>query len=298
MDDFWHSTWKWDGWKTIFFPFESFFLYSSLLGSVFLPAGKWLEILSFWNFLPKEHDPSDQVDCTIFFQMGSKHQNHSFPKYRWILQPPNMWLEVEVWQMPSIWGCNICSIVSLDMKDLLYDMIHTQDAAIPALLRTETLDFSSLFKQKEKSQWTCKSPSTCLCDILVKQKKKQAESIPDFNYVYIIIHLAIWGGNQKSIEIPMVIFFPGGFFPWMISHAFVVGLTHWRLHRQGQRCRAWSVGLGVWVEIQTASGSLGDMKTSKKMGYIHKSIWHIWWHMMTLGCEHRDSWKIFGRESL
>ena len=52
----------------------------------------------FSDFLPKENDPSVQVDYTIFFQMGSKHQNHSFPKYRWILQPPKMWLEVEVWQ--------------------------------------------------------------------------------------------------------------------------------------------------------------------------------------------------------
>ena len=101
----WHSTWKWMVGRCFFFPFGSFFWYSSFLGArwvlgsvCFFTHRKMIGGFVFSDFLPKENDPSVQVDYTIFFQMGSKHQNHSFPKYRWILQPPKMWLEVEVWQ--------------------------------------------------------------------------------------------------------------------------------------------------------------------------------------------------------
>ena len=108
---------------------------------------------------------------------------------------------------------------------------------------------------------------------IVKQKKEQAESIPDFNYVYNYPIWQFFGGNQiKNPYKFLWLFF------WVIlslddSMSFAwVG---------GQRCRAWSVGLGdLQIEGRFGMGgrhsngisSIGDVKTSIKMGYIHKSM--------------------------
>ena len=188
------------------------------------------------------------------------------------------------------------------MKDLLYHMIHTQDAAIPALLGTETLDFSSLFKQKEllvNVQITLNMPG-----VISLWSRKKSRINPRLQKH--IIHLAISEQKAGNPRLHYVIihlgreiknpykstygtFFSDDFSPWWFPMAFVV---RWC---QGQRCRAWSVGLlgptknlegrNVlgWQTFKRRLGFIGGWKNIKKDG-IYTQIYDFWWwYMMTFG---------------
>lgn len=138
------------------------------------------------------------------------------------------------------------------------------------------------YQAKRNPSERANHPQHAGCDILVKQKRKTSRIQSQTSIMYIkLSNLAIfWGGNQKSIEIPVVIFFSDDFSPWWFPMAFVWGWC------QGQRCRAWSVGAfwdlqKIWkggtfgvADIQTAWVHWG-MKKHQKGWDIYTNLWFL-----------------------
>ena len=163
------------------------------------------------------------------------------------------------------------------MKDLLYLIWCSQDAAIPAFWEQKPSIFLPIASTKKTPSECANHPQHAWAWYPCEAENKQNQSHTSIMY-YIIIHLAIWGGNQKSIEIPMVIFFRSVIFSLGWFHVILwVGvkakdaepgaLAFWDLQKN------WKGGRFGVADIQRASVLLGD-ESIKKMG-IHKSMTYI-----------------------